>query len=97
MGSEQDTEDYSNIWDFEFTKLQLTQVTEPWPAGPDNHDDHDDYSDNPWRSNLHSTTKKHKYVRLCKPPSRSAINQPLAAVPSPTLAVDISIPLDHQK
>ena len=41
MGSEQDTEDYSNIWDFEFTKLQLTQVTEPWPAGPDNHDDHD--------------------------------------------------------
>ena len=93
MDSEQDTEDYDNIWDFKFTKLQLAPVT-----APDNHDDGDDYSDNPWGStNPHSVSTKHKYVRLCIPPSRSAINQPSAAVPSPTLAVDISIPLDHQK
>ena len=75
--------DYADVWDFQFFKLQLAQVTER-PAH-----DNDDFSDSPWRSDLQSL-RQHHYMQLHILPS-AVINPP-----NPPF-VDTKTPLEHQK
>lgn len=87
MGSEQDM-DYTSVWNFEFFKLQLAQVTER-PVHDDTDQD-DDYSDNPWRSDKWTyKTDQHQYMQLY-------IAYRSVAPPNPP-SVDTNIPLEHQR